>query len=224
MNLIFHVRKLLRKATGFIDQKLYPNKDFIVISNNCWGAEIYKRLGLKYNTPFVGLFLFGPDYLKLLKNLDYYLNCPLSFAEQSKYTKHDITYPIGLLDDIEVHFQHYDSKQEAKEKWVRRCQRLQQNKEKDNLFIKICDREKTDLSIIKEFHRLPFNHKISFGIEPIPIEGHIQIKQSENDKNVPDGVKLYKLSYKYLDVLEWVNSGRISVNIYSKMKVFFKSV
>ena len=94
-------------VTKRIDKILYRKNNFVVVSNNCWGAEIYKRLDLEYNTPFVGLFFYGPDYIKLLENFDYYMNKELSFVNESKWSKKTILFPIGKLDDIEIHFMHY---------------------------------------------------------------------------------------------------------------------
>ena len=63
---------------------------------------------MPYQTPFVGMFVFSPDYIKMLKNLKYYLsgNIPLTFVKESKYIKDfDNAYPLALLDDIDIsHF------------------------------------------------------------------------------------------------------------------------
>lgn len=45
----------------------------------------------------------------------------MEFIQESIYPKtKKHWYPIGKLDDIEVHFSHYDSQEEAMEKWTRR--------------------------------------------------------------------------------------------------------
>ena len=41
-----------------------------IISNNCWGGFVYQKFNLQYRTPFVGLFIFAPDYIELLENFD----------------------------------------------------------------------------------------------------------------------------------------------------------
>ena len=212
------IKSYLKKTSQYLDQRLYKNKDFIIISNNCWGAEFYKRLKLSYNTPFVGLFIFGPDYLRLLENFDHYLGLELNFKQESKWIKGPIKYPIGILDDIEIHFMHYKDESEARSKWVRRLARMNEVTDKNKYFFKICDRDLTDVNIIAKFHDLSFKNKISFGINELNIQNHIKINENENNQSVPDGIKLYKHSYKYIDVLEWVNSGSITKNIYSKIK------
>ena len=41
------------------------NKDFTIISNNCWGGMIYESYGMQKLSPTVGLFFMSEDYIKL---------------------------------------------------------------------------------------------------------------------------------------------------------------
>ena len=94
------------------------NRNFTIVSNNCWGGYVYQEFGLRYNTPFIGLFIYAEDYIKLLKNFRYYMNQELKFIDisKSKYIR-DVKsrkdrrddYPVGILEDIELHFLHYNS-------------------------------------------------------------------------------------------------------------------
>jgi uncharacterized protein (DUF1919 family) len=58
---------------------------FTIISNNCWGAGAYHEADLPYQTPFVGLWILGPDYIKLLRNLKEYLFGRIDFTNVSRY-------------------------------------------------------------------------------------------------------------------------------------------
>ncbi len=185
------------------------NKQFVIISNNCWGAEIYRSLGLEYNTPFVGLFIYGPDYLKLLKRLDYYLSLELCFTKKSNWTGSAMNYPIGKLEDIEIHFVHYINKEEAKTMWERRLTRMQKVKNRNNYYLKICDRDLASTDIIKGFHKLPYKNKISFGISKMDNDCHIVIKENEENKTVPQGLVLYNISHNYVDIFKWVTTGEL---------------
>ena len=101
---------------NFIPRRRLKNKNFTIICDNCWAGKVYQELGLPYQTPFVGMFVFSPDYIKMLKNLKHYLsgNIPLTFVKESKYIKDfDNAYPLALLDDIELHFLHYADEEEA---------------------------------------------------------------------------------------------------------------
>lgn len=96
---------------------------FTVVSNDCWSAEIYRYLNRPYNTPFVGLFLYGPDYARLLGDLDRNVRGPLDFGS-SRWVSAP-TYPVGLLaDEIEIHFLHYGSAEQARDTWHRRSARM----------------------------------------------------------------------------------------------------
>jgi len=130
-NWIVHPR---RNLSRWLMQQRVTNREFTIISNDCWGAQVYQELDLPYRTPFMGTFLMAPCYLKLLQDLPGYLRSPLHFTPQSRYEFTDCdyllkrnerhAYPIGLLkDDVEVHFVHYANEQEAREKWNRRLQR-----------------------------------------------------------------------------------------------------
>lgn len=110
------------------DRARHRRKDFTVVSNDCWGGEVYSWLGLPYSTPFVGLFVPGPDYARLVSDLPRYLGLPLRFGPtryERSQLEQDVTYPVGHLDDVEIHFLHYADEATARAKWMRRCERVQ---------------------------------------------------------------------------------------------------
>lgn len=103
---------------------------FCIVSNDCFGGEVYRYARRPYNTPFVGLMIMAPCYIKLLSDLKGYLASPLQFLSESRYLemngfrqKHN-NYPIGQLRDIEIHFLHYPSERVARDTWNRRCIRM----------------------------------------------------------------------------------------------------
>ena len=214
-----NAQESVTKLLGKIDLKQFGEKEFVIISNNCWGAEIYKRLNREYNTPFVGLFIVGPDYIRLLENFDHYMSLPLQFTKGSVWFDPPIKYPIGKLDDIEIHFVHYKSNEEVIDKWTRRLSRMNEVLDRDKYYIKICDRDYTTPDMFQKFHSLPFKNKISFSIKPINAKEHIVVSEHEGER-VPDGVVLYKYSFKYVDLFKWIKTGEISNNWYGKIKSF----
>lgn len=115
-------------------QNLLKGKSFTVLSNNCWGAHVYRFFSLPYLTPTIGLYFFPEDYLKFIKDYKKYLSLELIFIpwEKSKYAnilkeRKQTNVPIGLLDDIEIVFLHYKTADEAYEKWNRRLARINWN-------------------------------------------------------------------------------------------------
>jgi len=192
----------------FKKRKKNENCKFAIISDNCWGAEVYKFFKLKYSTPFIGLYIYTPDYLKLLKNLDFYLNCPLVFKNKSVWNKKfNNDYPLGCLHDIEIHFLHYQNIDEAKKKWEIRLSRMLEV-DFDNYFFKICDRDLGSKELLKEYHNLPFKNKISFSVFNLKNPNHFIIT-NENYPFVPDGVKLFKESSKLFNLKYWLENKKI---------------
>ena len=157
-------RKPINQVLCKIRRRSLTRDDFSIISNNCWGGFIYQYFGLPYKSPFIGLFLFAPDYIRLLSDLKKYMNIEPKFIkpENSKYANEVLKngmfgkYPIGIIDDIEIHFLHYKDKNEALEKWERRKRRINY----DYLIIKFCDRDLATEKLIREFCNLQFAHKI----------------------------------------------------------------
>ena len=189
------------------------NKNFVIISNNCWGAEVYQWYKRPYNSPFIGLFIYGPCYFKLLSNFDHYMDQKLEFISTSKYpepvTHSAWPYPLAKLDDIEIHFSHFESEAIAKEKWERRTARMLEEKNMNNYYFKICDRGKND-EFIEKFHKLPFKNKISYAIRDIDSlkdKNHIKMNEKDKDGNyVINGKKLYKLTFLYFDLHKWLKA------------------
>ncbi len=166
---------LTRKIRG----KRLKKKSFTIISNNCWGGLVYAAHNLQKQTPTVGMFFFAEDYIKFLKRFEEYVRCPLIFINPLESRWKDMKecsddkrfgkYPIGLLElssgeqseSIEIFFLHYHSEQEAKEKWERRCQRIN----RDKMLVKFNDQNGCTDEHIKVFDSLPFKNKICFSVK-----------------------------------------------------------
>lgn len=126
------------------------NKAPSIISSNCNGGVILHDLGLKFNTPTINLYFDPEDFLKFLSDLDDYLGYELIEVE-SKFR-----FPVGKLNDIIIYFMHYNSFQEAKEKWVERAQRIDNN----NLFIIMTDNNGCTYEQVVMFDKLPYKNKV----------------------------------------------------------------
>jgi uncharacterized protein (DUF1919 family) len=205
------VKSLRAEVTRQVLRSQVRTRDFTIISNNCWGAHIYQKLGIEYQTPFIGLFLTPDAYLLLLSRLRWYLNSELTFCDTSRYEhindfrdKMSAPYPIGYLGGaVEIHFLHYASELEAAEKWSRRVKRVSQDD--SQLFVKFCDRDGCTYDQLMQFDRLPLQNKVCFSSKPLPtMRSAIWIPDSEGN-SVPDGAKLSALSPKYFDAAAWIN-------------------
>lgn len=103
------------------------NMNPTLISSNCAGGFIYHWLGLQFRSPFINLFVTPEDFVKILENLDEFLNTPIRELKDSGEV-----YPVGVgAFDIKIHFMHYKTFDEAFRKWNERKQRI----DKDNMGI-----------------------------------------------------------------------------------------
>lgn len=187
------------------------NNNFSIISNNCYAGWVYRNFNLPYKTPTVGLFIMPDDYIKLINNLKYYfLECDLKFIDcnNSKYKDYLKykderfgSYPIGLLDDIEIHFLHYANEKEAKEKWNRRCKRVNW----DNLILKFDDQNLCTFDNLKDFSRIKTSaKKICFvaNQENKLDKDFIYVKEFKKDSYMIDDTWY---NNKYVDLIKFLN-------------------
>jgi len=137
------------------------SRDFSIIASNCTGTMPYRFLKMPYLSPTVNLFFHAPCYIKFVSRLDHYLAQELRFVSRSKYPEaHDTHerfdfYPIGVIDDVEIHFMHYDSESDALDKWNRRKARIN----KENMIFAFTDRDLCTPELMLEFDRLPLPGK-----------------------------------------------------------------
>jgi len=149
------------------------NRRVSIISNDCWGGRMCKFYNLEFHSPFVGLFICGPDYVAILEHPEV-LELPLRFFDVGKSRYIDfltkvgqLSHPAAYLGDtgLEIHFLHYENEEVALAKWSRRVKRIDWN----NAIVKFSDRDVCDDELIRRFDRLPYPVKVCF--TPRPVEG-----------------------------------------------------
>lgn len=192
---------------------IYQSENISIISNDCWGGQFYRHLGLEYNTPFVGLFMFAPCYLDMVSNFEnHILSNHLFEISKSKYEQANEFreqkkwfYPIGLLNnEIEIHFMHYKTWSDALNKWNTRKSRINLK----NLAFKFDgSKDLATPALVERFKNLPFQKKIILSKGELNTSNGIVL-------NIPDwqmdGAKMYKISLQYFDINVWLKSGKIS--------------
>ncbi|MES2823631.1 MAG: DUF1919 domain-containing protein [Pseudomonadota bacterium] len=202
------------KLFSMYETKRLAKKRYIIITNNCWGYELYQSTDREYNTPFVGLFLFPECYLRFLENFHECINSRLRFTQQSKYFKEFKSYPIGVLgNDIEIHFLHYNSVEAAFNKWEQRVARFNEAiAAGTGIYFKLCDTEGCNPAQLKRFHALPFKHKLSLGLQKYNHKNHLHVPYLRNKTgtSLVDGAKLFKKRYTYFDITQWLLTGEIT--------------
>ena len=184
------LKPIVYPIINFIPRRRLKNKNFTIICDNCWAGKVYQELGLPYQTPFVGMFVFSPEYIKMLKNLKHYFSVNIHNA-----------YPLALLDDIELHFLHYADEKEATQKWNRRLERIHW----DNLYFKFNDNDACTYELMKEFEALPYKSKVIFSSKNYSdLPSLVHFKSAEKQGHVGIDLKTY---HRYFNVVTWLNKG-----------------
>lgn len=181
-------KKIFYEIRRFFVKKSIKNKNFSVISNNCWAGRVYQYLDMPYLSPTAGLYFFAPDYIKFVSDLRRYLATELRFIEpeESKYyeeikKRNQTDKPIGILDDVEIVFLHYKTKEEAAEKWNRRKKRVNF----DNIILKFSRMDLCTEKEIEEFDRLLFKNKFILNNRiPLKYESEVLWKEEYHEKGI----------------------------------------
>ncbi len=187
--------KFIRRIRMYIEARKLKDKDITIIANNCIGSFIYQDMGLKYNSPTVALLFYAPDYILFLKNMDHYLSQEIRFITESKYCG-KTNYPLGMLDDIEIHFVHYKNNAHARNKWHERVQRINKSK----LFIIGAEVENCTPQIVEEFDRLPYKNKMFFTYNKYPHLKSVIYMRNQ----LPDYLR-WRDWNEYINLVKWFN-------------------
>lgn len=124
-----YIRKIYRRIHRYVLRHRLKNDNFTILAPTCIAGVIYHELGKKFLSPTINLWMYDKDFLRFVHNLDFYL------AQELRFVSGIDTTPTAYLGDILLHFNHYHSNVEAREKWEERKLRIQ----RDNLFIIMAD-------------------------------------------------------------------------------------
>ena len=200
---ILNMYLTIRRKPYIKEFRKYISMDTSIISSNCFAGRIMQDLGMQYNSPTLGLYFWGPDYIEFLRNLNFYLKeAKITFVEHSKYPLGDERrrnwkhwYPIGLLNNkVEIHFLHYHTEEEAAEKWYRRASRVNF----DKLMVIGMEQNLCTESEIRAFDTLPFEKKYMFSTKKMPLVSNIFMPEFKEKGEVGDPYKKGHVFYRYL--------------------------
>lgn len=173
--------------------KRIESRDFSIIASNCTGTLPYRFLDMPYLSPTVNLLFYAPCYMKFVQNLDHYLNQELTFKKESRYLQGRIThakfnrFPIGQLDDIEIHFMHYASEHDAYNKWTKRAARIN----KQNIVYSFTDRDLCTPQLLEQFDSLP-GKKLLLTAKHYPwISSAVQVPAYRGQSEIGDAYTQY---------------------------------
>ena len=156
----------------FIDKKVsdhfrnkLTNDNFSIICSNCIGGTIYHRLGKRFLSPNINLFIPERQFVDYCLNLQYYL------AQEPEIVESELPYPLGKLHgngkdlpDIDIHFNHDHDPGEACRKWNDRKQRINW----DNLYIICYNLDGVTVDQLRQLEQIPCNNRVVLTKEPLP--------------------------------------------------------
>ena len=181
------------------------NHSFSLFSSTCNGGVITSELGERFRSPTVNLYIRANEFVKMINNLQYYMNLDVIEVENNFYP-----YPVGKIGDITVYFMHYHTFEEAKNKWNQRKKRINY----DNLFFMMAERDGCSSETVRIFDELPYGNKVIFTKNFYPqYKSTIWVKENSNDEEVTimtDYVGMTGRKYDaYLDYVKWLNGESI---------------
>jgi len=123
-------------------------------------------------------------------------------------------YPLARIDDIEVHFLHYKTPEEAQNKWSRRVKRINW----DRIFVKFdMGKDYATPGLLEQFLDLPFDRKLVLGPSnfiPKNKSSYVAIANFSGD-----GTQNFYLGIRHFDIIRWLNSGEVlALKKFGKLK------
>lgn len=126
------VQKLIRKRQHLISRKAHLRQnDISIICNICVGGRIYHDLSLRFLSPTINLAIKFHDFVNFAESLEKYITDSDIVKDINASLTND--HPHGKLivkgfGDILLDFRHYQTFEEAKQKWESRSHRINWNK------------------------------------------------------------------------------------------------
>ena len=123
---------LARTRFRLAGTRLY-RRDFTLISQNCLGGVLYHLLGMRFLSLTINMFIEDENFVKFVEKIDYYIQLDAKPMCECYIDPIDptIRYPKISVGDIELSCLHYETCQDAVERWNERRKRVNT----ENLFV-----------------------------------------------------------------------------------------
>lgn len=202
------------------------HRDFSLISNDCWAEVLYYDWELPCRTPFRGLGMGAPDFLRFLSDFERYIHSPLEFLSESRFDVvnrlgRESGWLVGLLGgDVEIYFVHHKTEALARQAWEEGCRSINFNR----IAVKFtADKDGALPEHIEQFARLPFERKLLLTKRAYPaIPCAVQASRF-----VSDGAHLFRRSLRDFDCAHWLNTGEIrrhTLRVFLNKLLYFRGV
>lgn len=185
-------------------RKQLKNRSISFLCPNCIGGILFHDLGLKFLSPTVNLMMFQTDFVKWVLNLDRYNTQKLNFFNHPEYS-----FPCAHLGDLTIHFTHYKTEMQAKEKWEERVERINKN----NMFIFAEERDGLTYENILALGKLSVKGIVVFTAHDYPdIPYALYIPKYQKEGEVGNILKKSYVTGKHeyekiFDFVKWFNEA-----------------
>lgn len=193
--------KIIHTHINNKNRKKLKNWNPTIICSDCTGGIISNWLGIKFNSPFINLYMNNTDFITALENFDEFIEGEII---EDKLT--DKPFPVGIgIHGERIYFMHYPDFETALNKWNERKKRINFNNIRilfTNLGEGIKDLKEKN-QIIKRFDQLAFKHKLIITGEKINSPFAIHIKAFD-----PSIHKIYsynKWGKRFLDQFDYIS-------------------
>lgn len=136
-----------------------------IISNNCWGGFAYHYLGIPMKSPFINMWMLPEDYMRLINNLEYYLNQKLEIVDSGYDRGKKKWYPVVALGDVKMQWNHcftLNQLDESVRQFLRRSKRVDYDR---LLAFVYFEGEGLAEKYENEFVKSPIKHKIGISYD-----------------------------------------------------------
>lgn len=140
------INRLFHLGRNLTSRHRIKNSNVSIISSNCIGGVMYHDLHLPFPSPTINLFFKPDSFLNYVERIKHYNEKELVKVPGKE------KYPVGKIEDVEIHFLHYSSFEKAREDWDRRKKRVNY----DNIVVIMTDWEIRTKETIEAFGRLPY--------------------------------------------------------------------
>lgn len=203
---LYFPAKINRKKHINNARKRINNNNFSIISCNCMAGIIYHNLGEKFLSPTINTMIPSDSFVKFISNIDYYLGQQLEFIDAPVYLNGEkVNCPVANIDDVVVYFTHYNTREDAEEKWESRKTRINY----DNMYVVFNDRDGVTKEMVKQLDVSKFKNVVMFTAKDefdLPFCFRLSEKDISNInlKNNVTGLRIFEEKFDYVSFL---NSG-----------------
>ena len=177
-------------------KKAFIQQNISFISQQCIGGIIYHDMEMKFLSPTINLYFKSTDFLKMVENLEFYINIPIDIKTENGLI-------VGYLKDVRIIFLHNNNENLAKEKWEERKKRICF----DKLFIICTDRDGFDDACFERFKKLKYPKALITRNEKWKDENFcIYLKKYKDDDCIPDTIPTREF-YENNKIIELINQA-----------------